>query len=59
MAFFNAIFVVLLVLKLVGVAQVTWFWVFFPLMMGWGSLVCAYILLVVAFIMGFFLHDRN
>lgn len=40
-------FLVLLVLKLCNLAEVTWFWVFFPLWIGWVVVgaVCMFIFL--------------
>jgi hypothetical protein len=35
------VFVVLLVLKLTGLAQVSWFWVFFPLWFGFALFIAA------------------
>lgn len=40
------IFVVLLVLKLTGIANISWFWVFFPLWCG-----IAFVVIVLAFLL--------
>ena len=46
----STVFVVLLVLKIAGVLEITWFWVFFPL---WIGLVMVLAFMLFIFIVGF------
>lgn len=46
--FFGALFLLLLALKLTGLAAISWWWVFTPLIASGALLVIAFVILVVA-----------
>ena len=47
--FFGVIFIVLLILKLIGVINISWWWVFSPLIVGFAiGIICLIILILLS-----------
>ena len=47
--FFGVIFIVLLILKLIGVINISWWWVFSPLIIGFAiGIICLIILILIS-----------
>ena len=47
--FFGVIFIVLLILKLIGVISISWWWVFSPLIVGFAiGIICLIILILLS-----------
>ena len=45
--FFGVIFIVLLILKLIGVISISWWWVFSPLIIGFAIGILMVILIII------------
>lgn len=47
--FFGVIFIILLILKLIGVISISWWWVFSPLIIGFAiGVICLIFLILIS-----------
>jgi len=53
----TTVFVVLLTLKIAGALEITWFWVFFPLWIGWFIAIMFFAFMVLIGMLAALLED--